>query len=447
MVGPLLKKLLLFLVSLTVIISFSSCVKDRPFSIEQRVNAVVRIDAVVREFADGRSLLSQGTGAGVIISQDGVVVTNYHVVTGAVRISATLYDGREVQGKIIGLDSWTDLAVIKLQDVAALPYIEFGDSKDLVIGDTVYAIGSPRRMRYTVSKGVLASPHRFLATAMYFPDGSKTGTFTAWLQTDALIESGSSGGPLLNSDGYLVGIVARSYSGGSGFAIPSEQVKLIVSSLLSTGSVVRGWFGITWSPSQQYVDAIGADADIIGPVVTELDDESPFLGKLKPGDIVTSLNGVHIPGRYKVDLPEVRNFISRIPPGTEVKIEYFRKGVGFRDCSATTGTLSPAAGKNAECKEWGMTVRGITREMKRDLNLPDSKGVFITGVRRGGPASAAQIGGAYVIRSVNGVDIDTFETFMKAFADSLKKEKTFITTTAGKFTLMHSIEIVKGEEK
>lgn len=410
-------------------------------AVSRVLSSVVKIEAIVQRHAGGRSLLQRGTGAGVIITKSGEIVTNYHVVANAIRIRATLHDSREIPAEIIGLDPWTDLAVIKLEaQEKPLPYAEFADSTKLKAGATVYTIGSPRSMKHTVNKGIVSSPRRFLGGEMYFEDGAKTGSFTAWIQTDALVESGSSGGPLVDSQGKIVGIVARSYSGGSGFAVPASQVAGVVSAIREKGVVERGWLGVRLSESNSYLEAIGKKNALMGAVIAEIDCESPLNGMVSEGEVIVSINGEKIVGRYDEDLPELRAFISKLKVASIANIEVWNVNGSTRIESVVVGSQAPSIGERFDCEAWGLTVRGITREMRGDFGLLDNYGAYITGVREGGPAAEAEIGGAYVIRNVNGKVINTIADLKAAYEESLAKGIALIVTSAGKFRMYHSVE-------
>jgi serine protease Do len=276
---------------------------------------------------------------------------------------------------------------------------------------------------------------------MYFPDGMKTGTFTAWLQVDALVESGSSGGPVVNNRGEVIGIIARGSTGSFGFCIPSDQVRKVKSELENLGEVKRGWLGLLFAPGLNYCQALGMEEPASGPVVSEIEAESPLFGQVMPGDLLVTFDGQPVVGRHEEDLPAVRAMIAERAPGASVRLGFMQPGVaGTFELVATFGEQVPASGKNAECKEWGMTVRGITRETVKDYALPNAQGVLVTGVREGGPAAVSGIQAGFVIRSVAGQEVRTLEDLVRLFDASGKSQPVMLSTTAGKFSLMHLIE-------
>ncbi len=432
----LLRRAAAFALVVASVLVLTSCSAGTKIGRFDRVlKAVVRLDTVVRTYSNGRAWLRRGTGAGVVVSPSGEVVTNYHVAAGAIRIRAVLSDGRELAASVVGLDPWTDLALLNLENAGRTEYVGFGDSDSLSVGDEVFAVGSPRGLSHTVNRGIVSAVRRFLADEMYFEDGAKTGLFTAWIQTDALVEPGSSGGPLLDSRGRVVGIVARSFRAGSGFAVPSRQVAAVVEQLRSRGEVVRGTLGVRWGASADYLEALGEEG-AQGPLVLETAPDSPLAGVLRSGDVVSAIAGRRLRGGREEDLPLVREFVSSLEPGRGVKIRWFRPGKGEMEALVKVGELSPAAGPNAECRAWGLTVRGITPCMMWDLDLPDTKGVLVTGVRDGGPAAAAGIGAAFVIRSVEGRPVEGFEDFMRLYRSTIEKGEALVTASAGKFRTM-----------
>ena len=233
--------------------------------------ALVNIAVVGTQYQSGRLRRFPAAGSGVIVSPEGHVLTNFHVAGETTRITCTLPDGRTFEAEPIVLDPLTDLAVLQLQvgeNEAALPYANLGDSESLKVGDDVLAMGNPMTLSSSMTRGIVANPHRvftsFTGSEMEETDlggGQRTGIFTRWIQHDALILGGNSGGPLVNLQGEVVGINDRGGSGMS-FAIPSNIAADVLHEALEHGEIRRGWFGLSFKP------------------VDKLDDE-----KRRPGDL------------------------------------------------------------------------------------------------------------------------------------------------------------------
>ncbi|HRG56714.1 MAG TPA: trypsin-like peptidase domain-containing protein, partial [Lacunisphaera sp.] len=216
------------------------------------LDAVVRIDVREIEFNDGAKRITGGVGSGVIISNDGLVLTNAHVVSPqAVEISVTLASLERINAKLVGWDHWTDLALLRI-DLEAIKsrrlsfaVADFGDSDDLFVGQTVFAVGTPHGLTRTVTRGIISNNNRYFEDSRGV-NGYETGAFNTWLQTDAAINPGNSGGPLVTEDGKVVGINSRGYVGADnlGFAIPAKVARTVAATLVKEGAVTRSYAGI-----------------------------------------------------------------------------------------------------------------------------------------------------------------------------------------------------------
>jgi serine protease Do len=258
-----------------------------------------------------------GIGAGFIISEDGYIVTNHHVIDKSNEISIELSDGRTFDAVVIGSDPKTDLAVL---DVKAdnLPYIEFGSSDKMRVGDVVIAIGSPFGLSGSVSAGIISAKERDIGT----------GPYDSFIQTDAAINKGNSGGPLMNTNGEVIAVNSAifSNSGGSvgiGFAIPSAIAQKIVNDLIDDGGVERGWLGVQIQPVTKNIsDALNLDKNT-GVLVSDIFEDSPAeMSGLKVGDIIVAYNGKPVNGMTKLPL-----YVSQTDVGEIVSIQVMRDGL------------------------------------------------------------------------------------------------------------------------
>lgn len=332
-------------------------------------------------------------GSGVIIDGDkGLVLTNAHVIDGATTIRARLLDGREFEADLVGSDPDFDLALLHLNDADNLPQVAMGDSTDLMIGETLIAIGNPFGFSNTVTTGVISAMNRTIRT--------KQGTFTDFLQTDAAINPGNSGGPLLNINGELIGINTAIYAEGEGigFAIPINKAKRVVRELASFGAVQPVWLGVAAQSVDQRVAGYFGLSRVQGVLVTQVVPGAPASeGGVRPGDVLLSVNGVDLEGRgHYLDL--LRNFTQ----GQKVRIVVARNG------SRETVTLGLAPFSDTQAlamayERWGMRVR----EGRRNLLVAD--------VRPGSPAAELGLEPGDVLAKIGGREQKKEADFAAAF--------------------------------
>ncbi len=340
----------------TAVVSYSSVVKRAAPAVvtvqsSRRVRAPQQYpfadDPRFREFFGDRSgggngqrqqqqlpQVQRGLGSGVIISADGYILTNHHVVDGAEEIKVELNDRRTFDAKVVGSDPPSDLAVLKI-DAADLPTLSLGNSDAVEVGDVVLAVGDPLGLQQTVTAGIISAKGR--AT------GVSDGSFEDFLQTDAPINQGNSGGALINTAGELVGINSQilSPSGGNigiGFAIPSNMAKNVMEQLIKNGVVRRGQLGVSVQPVTTDVARSLNLPEARGVIVGEVQPESAASrAGLKIGDIITALNGEPVN-----ESNELRNRVANTQPGTEITLTVWRDG-GEQQIRATLGELTSAA--------------------------------------------------------------------------------------------------------
>lgn len=336
-------------------------------------------------------LLPNGVGSGVIVSPDGYILTNNHVVEGADRVRVELNDRRVFTAKVVGTDPPSDVAVLKI-DATDLPTIPFGDSNAVEVGDIVLAVGNPLNVGQTVTMGIISAKSRSTGTG----GGS---SYEDFLQTDAAINRGNSGGALVNLNGELIGVPSQILSGtggniGIGFAIPSTMARKVMDDLIRSGKVRRGMLGIRIrSFDAETAEQFGYNSTK-GALVEVVDPGSPAeAAGVKRGDIVTEFQGQKIE-----ESSQLRNLASQTAPGTSVKIKVWRDG-GERELTAKLVEMDPTkveAEPSSRPSEGGEEVGGalsgvkietLTPDLGRRLNLPDSvRGVIITDID---PESAA----------------------------------------------------------
>ncbi|MBU3540603.1 Do family serine endopeptidase [Polynucleobacter sp. UB-Tiil-W10] len=261
---------------------------------------------------------SSSLGSGVIVSPEGIILTNYHVISDADEIDVALSDGRKVKAKIIGGDPETDIAVLKI-DVKQLPTpITLGKIESVHVGDVVLAIGNPFGVGQTVTSGIISALGR---------DHVGINTFENFIQTDAAINPGNSGGALVDTRGYLIGINTAIYSnnGGSmgiGFAIPINLARQVMESILNNGSVTRGWIGVEpQNLSKELSESLGLPQNTVGVLLSGVLEGGPAArGGIKPGDVLVAVNG-----NSTKDVRQLLNQIAQIGPGNEANLKILRK--------------------------------------------------------------------------------------------------------------------------
>jgi len=388
------------------------------------LDAVVRIDVREITFEDGAQRFTGGIGSGVIISSDGLILTNAHVASPrAVEISVTLSSLERVGAKLVGWDHWTDLAVIRLdldevhRRKLAFTSAEFGDSDDLSPGQTVYAVGTPYGLARTVTRGIISNNNRPFEDS-HGVNGYETGSFNTWLQTDAAINPGNSGGPLVTEDGRVIGINSRAYIGAEnlGFAIPSNIAKRISAELVRHGTITRSYLGLVPGVLQD-LERFYALAVNTGLLVNGVDTDSPAAkAGLRAGDVVLTLNGQKLDGRFPEQLPPIQNTIATLPIGSTVRLGVKRGGQRL-ELTAVTEKLESQVGDEWAFEKWGLSVRKVSRAFARENRLPNSTGVIVLGVQAGYPAGEAGLARGDIITKVGTTPLADLATLKKIYED------------------------------
>jgi serine protease Do len=360
--------------------------------------------------------IQHGVGSGIIISPDGYIVTNNHVVDGATQIKVTLNDRRILSAKVVGVDKLTDLAVLKV-NASDLPTIAWGDSTKLEPGQTVLAFGSPfGYFQFSVTRGIVSAVDR---PNPYSDDARKPG---GYIQTDAAINPGNSGGPLVNSHGELVGIntfiISNSGSfAGAGFAIPSQIVRATTEQLIKSGKVEHGYLGIGMNdvtPDNAHFFNL---QDATGAIVSQVTPDSPASsGGLKTGDVIAQLNGQKI-----VNGSALQVAVSEMAPGTKITLGILRDGK-LETLNLTVGQfhsnteVAENGGEDGQPNgKIGIEIGNLTAEARQQFNVPEQvHGVVVQNVRSGSPADDAGLQPGDVILEVNRKPAESASQFASA---------------------------------
>lgn len=367
-------------------------------------------------------------GSGVIISQEGYIVTNNHVVEESTDITVTTFDGKEYPAKVVGTDPKTDLAVIKIEG-ESLPFISWSAQETIRVGDLVLAVGSPFGLTSSVTMGIISAMGRGNVGITEYED---------FIQTDAPINPGNSGGPLVNMAGEIVGINTAIFSrtGGSegiGFAIPVDIVQNITSSLIKTGRVVRGWMGIA---IQELSPALAQSFQLPethqgGVLISEVNEKGPSSGGiLQRGDVLLEYRGKKVR-----DVNHLRNIVARTPVGSEVELTILRNGeqktltmkVGERPTdemlASGRGFAPPATVDKLDNVLAGLDVGPLTDERRNQLNIPeDVAGVVVNEVKPGSAAEAAGLQQGDIIQEVNREVVKSLADYQR-IAPTISKEQ------------------------
>ena len=364
--------------------------------------AVVFIKCLRESRESGKKVTEEIVGSGVIVSPDGQVLTNWHVVDKVVEVRCLLYDGRAMDASVVGFDKDSDLALIQLKVPAGSdppPHAELGDSTLLKEGDFVMAMGAPWGLNRSVSIGIVSCTRRFL------PDSSQ---YSLWLQTDAAISPGNSGGPLVNTAGRVVGINALAVmtGGDMGFAIPSETIAVILPQLRQSGKVDWSWTGLQLQPLKDFNKNIYFDATD-GVIVAETDPESPARqAGVQPTDRIVRVNGQAVTAEREEDLPAMRRRLGLLPKHAPATFDIIR-GDQTLTLQITPREKGKVEGEELDCPRWNLTVKAINQFDNPDLYFHRKEGVFVYGVKYPGNASNAGLGAEDIVVRIDDKEIVT----------------------------------------
>ncbi len=372
-----------------------------------------------RDEFDRRRRDAQSLGSGFIVSKDGYILTNHHVIEGADEVIVRMSNRREFVAKVIGSDEASDVAVLKV-DADDLPVLEFGDSDKLKVGEWVLAIGSPFGFDHSVTAGIVSAKGRSLPSDNYVP----------FIQTDVAINPGNSGGPLFNLDGEVIGINSQIYSRTGGFmglsfAIPIEMAVDVANQIKETGSVSRGWLGVLIQEvTRELAESFGMDSPHGALVAKVLDDSPAAQAGLEVGDVIVEFNGKKV--MRSSGLPPL---VGRATVGEEARVTVIRDkkrrtiGVQIAELptAITQASFTPKEDKSNEGSALGMKVEALSSEAGKRLKIEN--GVQVVEVEEYGPASDAGILKGDVITMIDNQEIESLDDFA-AITDELKSGKS-----------------------
>ncbi|MBZ9795507.1 DegQ family serine endoprotease [Mesorhizobium sp. ES1-4] len=367
---------------------------------------------------------AEALGSGFIVNADGTIVTNNHVVDGASSIKVTLDDGTELPAKLVGRDAKNDLAVLKIKADKALPTIKWGDSDKLMTGDQVLAIGNPFGIGTTVTAGIVSARGRDL----------HSGPFDDFIQIDAPINHGNSGGPLVDINGNVVGINTAIYSpnGGSvgvGFAIPSDQAQKVVAKLMKGGNIEYGYLGVEIQPvTPDVANAIGLDHPG-GALVSQVNDGSPAAkAGIETGDVITGFAGQDIK-----DPKDLSRAVADVAPGSKEPVAVWRKGKAMQisvdvgrnqddaKTASTGGSGAPSPEQGPRAPAIGLGLMDITPDIRQQMNLADNEqGAVVATVNPNKAAGSAGIQPGDIIVAVNQAPVKNARQVTQAIAQASK---------------------------
>ena len=349
-----------------------------------------------------RQFKQRSLGSGFIISKEGYIFTNNHVVEQADKILVKLSNGKEYEAEIKGTDEKTDIALIKIEAKTDLPVAELGDSSAIRVGDWVVAIGNPFGLEQTVTAGIVSAKGRVIGA----------GPYDDFIQTDASINPGNSGGPLFNLQGEVVGINTAIIAKGQGigFAIPINMARKIMEQLKDKGKVVRGWLGVS---VQDITEDIAKQLDIKtkrGALIADVFKGDPAdKAGIKTGDVIIEIDGQEVENTH-----ELLKIVAGVTVGKEINVKIVRNGETMT--LKVQVTERPEKGRTAKAKQgqeyFGMMVQEITPDMAEHLGLDSAYGVIVTEVKPGSPADEAQIKGEDIILQVNRTRITSLEDYL-----------------------------------
>ncbi|MHC4320074.1 MAG: PDZ domain-containing protein [Planctomycetota bacterium] len=430
--------------------------RDIDFARSKVYPTLVNIAVVVQSYSGGRARRFPAAGSGVVVSAAGHVLTNFHVAGHTTRITCTLPSGERIDADIVAHDPLTDLSVLKLRlaersnPTRPVSFSTLGDSDALEVGEYVLAMGNPLTLSSSLTLGVVSNTKRvftdFTGTEMTELDlgaGERTGIFTRWIQHDALILPGNSGGPLVNLRGEVVGINELG-GAGVGFAIPSNLAARVLNQVLTFGEVRRGWLGVTVLPVEKLGRQRGALVASVAP------SSAAQEAGLRAGDVLVALDDEPVDVHFFEQAPLFYLRVAEMPPGRPVTIRYLRDGEPH-ETVATVTRMEKFLGEQHELREIGLTVREITGPMALARRFPTTDGVLVTGIRPGYPFEEArpQVRRGDIIVSLGGTPTPDVSAFGEAYEQSRKagaREEVALEILRGDESVLTLVKLAEDEE-
>ena len=405
---------------------------DIEFARSQVYPALVNISVLTKSPMEGRMKRYPAVGSGTIVTKDGHVLTNFHVAGNTTRIICTLVTGEQIPAEVIAHDPLTDLSVLKIlkerrkDPKIPLPFARLGNSDEVRVGDPVLAMGNPLALSSTVTQGIVSNTERvfksFIGTDLMEMNlsGERTGMLTRWIQHDALILPGNSGGPLVNIQGEIIGINELG-GGGTGFAIPSQLASEVLNMALESGEIKRGWLGITLLP----VLKLGRSEGIL--VSSVIEGGPADQGGLKPGDIILKMDDKKVAARFLEEIPLVYSKISQLKIDKKISFEIEREGK-IEELVIKISPMPDFLGDEEVFIDWGIIARDITPPMALFHRYDSEEGIVITSIRPGYPADSAvpnlRVGD--VILEVNGKAVTDMTAFQQLLKESGNEPTTLV---------------------
>ncbi len=373
-----------------------------------------------------RTFKQRSLGSGFIISSDGYIFTNNHVIEQSDKILVKLSDGREFEARVIGRDAKTDIALIRIKTSDSLPVAELGDSEKIRVGDWVVAIGNPFGLDATVTAGIVSAKGRVIGA----------GPYDNFIQTDASINPGNSGGPLFNMEGKVVGINTAivAHGQGIGFAIPMEMAKAILSDLKAKGKVTRGWMGISVQDVTEELAKNMKLKDRSGALISEVFRGDPAdKAGIQAGDVVTEINGKKVK-----DTHDLLIMIASFRVNDRISVKVLREGVErmFQVVveERTDSKEMARAGSRDDRQNFGITVQDITPQVARYLGVAPRIGVLVTDVREASQADEVGLQPQDIILQVNKMRVTSVKEYQREVAKKSDKNTVLLLIKRGRST-------------
>ena len=363
--------------------------------------------------------ITVGQGSGFLVSSDGYILTNTHVINDAQEIKITLSDGREFQARIIGQDPNTDVAVVKIE-AEGLPFLRLGDSTDVEQGMWVVAIGNPLGLQATLTVGVLSAKGRNNLNITRFED---------YLQVDAAINRGNSGGPLLNTHGEVIGIntAIANNATGIGFAIPSNMAQHVMDQLIEKGTVERGYLGLMMQPvTGELAEALGLERTE-GAIVTEVVDDSPAdKAGVQPGDVILRFDGAPVENPARLS-----KSVSMTKPGQVSRLVVWRDRRYLEMAIQIRPTPETVAAAGQAQMQLGLELKTVTPELAQQVGQPTLKGALVAKVHPGSPSARAELQAGQVIVAINHEKVESSEDFYRILRSLPRDSRALIWVKHG----------------
>lgn len=381
--------------------------------------SLVFIRCIIETREEGEKRSHEVAGSGVILNDSGHVLTNWHVIDKAVSVRCLLFDGRHFDASIIGKDKDLDLSLLRMHlpdSLRHLPNARLGESSALKEGDFVMAMGAPWGLARSVSMGIVSCTNRFL---------SGNSEYSLWLQTDASISPGNSGGPLINTNGEVVGIntIGTFFGGDMGFAVPSSTIKEILPRLREHGDVKWCWTGLRLQAIRDFDKNVFFEGSQ-GVIVTTTDEGSPARhAGVRDLDRILAINGKPVTALTEEELPAIRRMIGLLPVNTPCALTLLREKKKLT-LSVTPRFKGEVEGKELDCPRWDLSVKAINQFDTPELYFYRKTGVFVYGIKHPGNAAKSQLSRRDIIVRIDGQEVASLADVERIWKQSLEKVET-----------------------